>query len=122
VAAPSKNAAKPPLKGADGVVSGGECCGNAFAKHFITTDHPVTPPVPGGEHPHLRINIMLKSMTHRFAFAALLLPLFTTTLAGADKTVSREFITEPPTLISLGFEWEIEGDDNRNADAGDPKL
>jgi hypothetical protein len=25
------------------------------------------------------------------------------------------FIVEPPTLICLGFEWEIEGDDNRNA-------
>ena len=26
-----------------------------------------------------------------------------------------ELIVEPPTLISLGFEWEIDGDDNRNA-------
>lgn len=26
-----------------------------------------------------------------------------------------EFITEPPTLICLGFEWKIKGDDNRNA-------
>ncbi len=34
---------------------------------------------------------------------------------GADKTVSKEFFTEPPTLISLGFEWQIDGDDNRNA-------
>jgi hypothetical protein len=25
------------------------------------------------------------------------------------------FIVEPPTLICLGFEWEIDGDDNRNA-------
>jgi hypothetical protein len=25
------------------------------------------------------------------------------------------FVTEPPTLISLGFEWYIEGDDNHNA-------
>ena len=25
------------------------------------------------------------------------------------------FIIEPPTLICLGFEWEIAGDDNRNA-------
>ena len=33
----------------------------------------------------------------------------------ADRTVSREFITEPATLISLGFEWRIDGDDNRNA-------
>ena len=27
----------------------------------------------------------------------------------------KEFITEPATLVSLGFEWRIDGDDNRNA-------
>jgi hypothetical protein len=26
-----------------------------------------------------------------------------------------EFIVEPPTLLNLGFEWKITGDDNRNA-------
>lgn len=26
-----------------------------------------------------------------------------------------EFVIEPPTLISLGFEWYVEGDDNHNA-------
>src|SRR4026208_383283 len=26
-----------------------------------------------------------------------------------------EFLVEPPTLINLGFEWFIQGDDNRNA-------
>ena len=26
-----------------------------------------------------------------------------------------EFIVERPTLLSLGFEWKISGDDNRNA-------
>ncbi len=30
-------------------------------------------------------------------------------------TVSGDFVVEPPTLISLGFEWKIAGDDNRNA-------
>ena len=35
--------------------------------------------------------------------------------AAADKSTAGEFITEPPTLISLGFEWRIDGDDNRNA-------
>ncbi len=30
-------------------------------------------------------------------------------------TVPGEFIVEPPTLLSLGFEWRIAGDDNRNA-------
>ena len=33
----------------------------------------------------------------------------------ADRTTVRDFIIEPPTLISLGFEWRIDGDDNRNA-------
>ncbi len=36
-------------------------------------------------------------------------------LAGADKVTSKNFFVEPPTLISLGFEWQIDGDDNRNA-------
>jgi hypothetical protein len=26
-----------------------------------------------------------------------------------------EFIVEPPTLMNLGFEWKIQGDENRNA-------
>src|SRR6266699_2660135 len=26
-----------------------------------------------------------------------------------------EFLIDPPTLINLGFEWMIQGDDNRNA-------
>lgn len=26
-----------------------------------------------------------------------------------------ELFIEPPTLINLGFEWFVEGDDNRNA-------
>ena len=45
----------------------------------------------------------------------LLLFLFTTPTAAADKTTVGEFYTEPPTLLSLGFEWHIDGDDNRNA-------
>src|ERR1700704_906393 len=32
-----------------------------------------------------------------------------------DKTTVKTFITEPATLVSLGFEWQIDGDDNRNA-------
>ena len=28
---------------------------------------------------------------------------------------SGEFVVEPPTLINLGFEWHVEGDDNRTA-------
>ncbi|HET9219012.1 MAG TPA: hypothetical protein VFR18_18655 [Terriglobia bacterium] len=44
-----------------------------------------------------------------------LLLLCATPLYAVDRTTARDFITEPPTLISLGFEWRIEGDDNRNA-------
>jgi hypothetical protein len=29
--------------------------------------------------------------------------------------VPGELVVEPATLINLGFEWLIEGDDNRNA-------
>ena len=31
------------------------------------------------------------------------------------KTKPGELVIDPPTLINLGFEWPIEGDDNRNA-------
>ena len=33
----------------------------------------------------------------------------------AIKTTPGELVLDPPTLINLGFEWLIEGDDNRNA-------
>ncbi|MFM1885781.1 MAG: hypothetical protein RL026_938, partial [Pseudomonadota bacterium] len=36
--------------------------------------------------------------------------------AAAQNAVSAgELYVEPATLIALGFEWTIEGDDNRNA-------
>src|SRR5260370_41939879 len=35
--------------------------------------------------------------------------------APANKTTPGELVIDPPTLINLGFEWLIEGDDNRNA-------
>ena len=39
-----------------------------------------------------------------------------TLLAATDNGVTAgEFVVDPPTLINLGFEWFIEGDDNRNA-------
>jgi len=36
-------------------------------------------------------------------------------LVAQDHTIVKNFIIEPPTLIALGFEWYIEGDNNRNA-------
>ena len=47
--------------------------------------------------------------------ALLVLPLAASPLLAADRTISKDFYTEPPTLLSLGFEWRIDGDDNRNA-------
>src|SRR5262245_58139638 len=35
--------------------------------------------------------------------------------AGNDSVTPGELVIDPPTLINLGFEWLIEGDDNRNA-------
>src|SRR5215510_10159660 len=32
-----------------------------------------------------------------------------------NRVTAGEFVIDPPTLINLGFEWMIEGDDNRNA-------
>src|ERR1700733_1044509 len=58
--------------------------------------------------------MLLRSML-RSALVPLCLLLPALSLAGADKVTSRNFYVEPPTLISLGFEWQIEGDDNRNA-------
>src|SRR5271155_3085921 len=41
--------------------------------------------------------------------------LFATSLWAQNGTTSGDFTVEPPTLVSLGFEWRIAGDDNRNA-------
>ena len=35
--------------------------------------------------------------------------------ASHNRTIAGEFLVEPPTLINLGFEWFIDGDDNRTA-------
>jgi len=35
--------------------------------------------------------------------------------SGNNAVAPGEFIVEPPTLLNLGFEWKIQGDDNRNA-------
>ena len=58
----------------------------------------------------------------RNAFKLLLGPLLfllcVPSLFAVDRAQARDFLTEPPTLISLGFEWRIDGDDNRNAVVG----
>ena len=35
--------------------------------------------------------------------------------AGQNDVRAGEFLVDPPTLINLGFEWFVDGDDNRNA-------
>ena len=37
------------------------------------------------------------------------------TLRAGNGVQAGNFVVERPTLICLGFEWEISGDDNRNA-------
>lgn len=46
---------------------------------------------------------------------SLLLLLSALVMAGADGVESLRFHVEHPTLLNLGFEWSIRGDDNRNA-------
>ena len=47
---------------------------------------------------------------------ALCLLLLLASLLHAENGVrAGAFVVEPPTLICLGFDWEISGDDNRNA-------
>ncbi len=41
--------------------------------------------------------------------------IFVGILSAQTATTSGQFTAEPPTLVSLGFEWRITGDDNRNA-------
>src|SRR5436853_3629318 len=46
---------------------------------------------------------------------ALLLLLPYAILSAANAVTPGRFVVERPTLICLGFEWQIAGDDNRNA-------
>ena len=52
----------------------------------------------------------------RIGLAVLSLVALTARPAAAQTaTTAGEFSVEPPTLVSLGFDWTIAGDDNRNA-------
>lgn len=48
-------------------------------------------------------------------FFIIVLILVSAPVFAGDDTEAGPFRVEPPTLINLGFEWEISGDDNRNA-------
>jgi hypothetical protein len=47
--------------------------------------------------------------------ALILLALLPVVAFSQNNTIPGEFIVDPPTLVSLGFAWNISGDDNRNA-------
>jgi hypothetical protein len=54
---------------------------------------------------------MLAVLACLFAAAAHAAP----TPASVNTVKAGELVIDPPTLINLGFEWLVEGDDNRNA-------
>jgi hypothetical protein len=56
-----------------------------------------------------------RSFLHFFFLSIAIAALFPLRSLADDKTVTGEFFVDPPTLVSLGFEWRISGDDNRNA-------
>src|SRR6185503_20578430 len=47
--------------------------------------------------------------------ASATLPAGAALAVSANGVTAGEFVVDPPTLINLGFEWFISGDDNRNA-------
>lgn len=49
------------------------------------------------------------------AIFVLLLGITTASVAAEDSVSPGELTFERPTLICLGFEWRVEGDDNQNA-------
>src|ERR1700722_14315974 len=58
----------------------------------------------------------MKKRRWLMATVSLTLSIFLSESAWAQTaTTSGSFVTEPPTLVSLGFEWKITGDTNRNA-------
>lgn len=57
----------------------------------------------------------MRSTILRLSLCIIALVLGTSAAAPQNRTTTGEFIIEPPTLINLGFEWHIQGDDNRNA-------
>jgi hypothetical protein len=60
---------------------------------------------------------MFKLIKRIFLLSFLFLSWGKSGLGQADLTsvLAGELVVEPPTLLSLGFEWNIEGDSNRNA-------
>ena len=51
----------------------------------------------------------------RHILSALLLVCLSRFVHAGNAVVAGEFMIDPPTLECLGFEWDVKGDDNRNA-------
>ena len=63
---------------------------------------------------HDRLHFILLPLLFIFPLAAL--GQFGSSVRGnPDQIAPGEFVIDPPTLQNLGFEWFIDGDDNRNA-------
>ena len=56
-----------------------------------------------------------KSLFLPTALAVLLTTPGGTPVRAADAVTPGEFVVERPTLICQGFQWFVDGDDNRNA-------
>jgi hypothetical protein len=60
----------------------------------------------------LQRNNLLKSLHTAFLLMFLFCPLL---LSAENAVPAGQLVVEPPILINLGFHWQIEGDENRNA-------
>jgi len=76
----------------------------------------VTPPGwPGYNRPSVRGSPCTSFVGAIAALAAAQFYIGQAAAQGQQAVTAGELVVEPPTLISLGFEWYIEGDANRNA-------
>ena len=68
-------------------------------------------------HPSLQALLVLLSLTSlaQSSYAQIAAEPSPFTSDNPNAVVPGELFTEPPTLINLGFEWLIQGDENRNA-------
>ena len=57
----------------------------------------------------------MRRLMAAFAFLVLLTPALGGSSQETNAAKAGVFVVEPPTLICLGFDWEISGDGNRNA-------
>src|SRR6267154_4170948 len=57
----------------------------------------------------------MRARRQRFMIVVLPCLLAGASLSAQTITTAGELTVEPPTLLSLGFDWKITGDDNRNA-------